>query len=675
MEHISTTTLIVTLIVMVVISAYFSGSETGMMTLNRYRLRHMAKQGNRQAKRVEKLLRKPDRLISLVLIGNNLVNILASALGTIVGMRLYGDAGVAIATGVLTFVVLVFAEVLPKTIAALYPEKVAYPSSLLLAPLQILMMPLVWLLNTITRILMRMMGIKTDIVISGALSKDELRTIVNESRSQISRRNQDMLLSVLDLEKVSVDDIMVPRNDIVGININDDWKSIVRQLTHSPHGRIVLYRDTLDDEIKDRAFFANPVLTGAVDKAKNAGKAVHIMGLLSAGGVHSHEDHIMAMVELAAERGAEKIYLHAFLDGRDTPPRSAESSLKKFEEKFAALGKGRVASIIGRYYAMDRDNRWDRVEKAYDLLTLAQGEFQADTAVAGLQAAYARDENDEFVKATVIRAEGQPDAAMEDGDALIFMNFRADRAREITRAFVNADFDGFARKKVVNVDFVMLTEYAADIKTAVAYPPASLVNTFGEWMAKNDKTQLRISETEKYAHVTFFFNGGVEESFKGEDRILINSPKVATYDLQPEMSSAELTEKLVAAIKSGKYDTIICNYPNGDMVGHTGVMEAAVKAVEALDHCVEEVAKAVESVGGQLLITADHGNAEQMRDPATGQAHTAHTNLPVPLIYVGDKNVKAVEGGKLSDIAPTMLSLMGMEIPQEMTGKPLFIVE
>ncbi|ECH8834411.1 2,3-bisphosphoglycerate-independent phosphoglycerate mutase [Salmonella enterica subsp. enterica] len=441
-------------------------------------------------------------------------------------------------------------------------------------------------------------------------------------------------------------------------------------------GRIV-YQDLtrLDVEIKERTFFANPVLTNAVDQAKNAGKAVHIMGLLSAGGVHSHEDHIMAMVELAADRGAEKIYLHAFLDGRDTPPRSAEASLKKFEDKFAALGKGRVASIVGRYYAMDRDNRWDRVEKAYDLMTLAQGEFQADTAVSGLQAAYARDENDEFVKATVIRAEGQADAAMEDGDTLIFMNFRADRAREITRAFVNADFDGFARKKVVNLNFVMLTEYAADIKTAVAYPPASLANTFGEWMAKNDKTQLRISETEKYAHVTFFFNGGVEEPFAGEERILINSPKVATYDLQPEMSSAELTEKLVAAIESGKYDTIICNYPNGDMVGHTGVMEAAIKAVEALDNCIEQVTKAVESVGGQLLITADHGNAEQMRDPATGQAHTAHTNLPVPLIYVGEKNVKTVEGGKLSDIAPTMLSLMGMEIPQEMTGKPLFIVE
>lgn len=442
-------------------------------------------------------------------------------------------------------------------------------------------------------------------------------------------------------------------------------------------GRIV-YQDLtrLDVEIKQGTFFSNPALTAAVDNATISGKAVHIMGLLSAGGVHSHEDHILAMVELAAQRGAEKIYLHAFLDGRDTPPRSAESSLKRFEDKFAELGKGRVATIIGRYYAMDRDNRWDRVEQAYNLLTQAKGEFQADSAVAGLQAAYARDENDEFVKATVIRAEGQADSAMVDGDALIFMNFRADRAREITRAFVNADFDGFARQKVVQLsDFVMLTEYAADIKTTVAYAPASLANTFGEWMAKHDKTQLRISETEKYAHVTFFFNGGVEESFAGEDRILINSPKVATYDLQPEMSSAELTEKLVAAINSGKYDAIICNYPNGDMVGHTGVFEAAVAAVETLDNCIAQVSEAVESVGGQLLITADHGNAEQMRDPATGQAHTAHTNLPVPLIYVGDKTVKAVDGGKLSDIAPTMLALMGMEIPQEMTGKPLFIVE
>lgn len=439
-------------------------------------------------------------------------------------------------------------------------------------------------------------------------------------------------------------------------------------------GRIV-YQDLtrLDKEIKDGDFFVNPTLVSAVDNAVKAGKAVHIMGLLSAGGVHSHEDHIMAMVDLAAKRGAKAIYLHAFLDGRDTPPRSAESSLKTFSDKFAQLGHGRIASVIGRYFAMDRDNRWDRVQLAYDLLTQAKGEFTAATAVEGLQAAYARDENDEFVKPTVIRAAGEADAAMNDGDALIFMNFRADRARQITRTFTDANFNNFTREKVVNFgDFIMLTEYAADINAACAYPPASLANTFGEWLMKHDKTQLRISETEKYAHVTFFYNGGVEEPFKGEDRILINSPKVATYDLQPEMSSAELTEKLLGAINSGKYDAIICNYPNGDMVGHTGVYDAAVAAVETLDHCIEQVVAAAKANGAQLLITADHGNAEQMRDPATGQAHTAHTSLPVPLIYVGG-DADVVSGGKLSDIAPTMLSLMGMEIPPEMTGKPLFI--
>ncbi|MFI8417839.1 2,3-bisphosphoglycerate-independent phosphoglycerate mutase [Serratia sp. NPDC078593] len=441
-------------------------------------------------------------------------------------------------------------------------------------------------------------------------------------------------------------------------------------------GRIV-YQDLtrLDKEIKDGDFYANPTLTATVDKAVQAGKAVHIMGLMSPGGVHSHEEHILAMVKLAAQRGAKAIYLHAFLDGRDTPPRSAESSLKRFTDEFAKLGAGRIASIIGRYFAMDRDNRWDRVQLAYDLLTQAKGEFHADNAVAGLQAAYARDENDEFVKPTVIQAAGEASAEMQDGDALIFMNFRADRARQITRAFVDADFTGFTRDKVVAfADFVMLTEYAADIKTACAYPPASLVNTFGEWLMKHDKTQLRISETEKYAHVTFFYNGGVEQPFNGEDRVLINSPKVATYDLQPEMSAAELTDKLLSAINSGKYDAIICNYPNGDMVGHTGIYDAAVKAVETLDSCIAQVVDAVKAVDGQLLITADHGNAEQMRDPATGQAHTAHTSLPVPLIYVG-KPATAVNGGKLSDIAPTMLTLMGMEIPQEMTGKPLFIVE
>ncbi|ELM3722903.1 2,3-bisphosphoglycerate-independent phosphoglycerate mutase [Edwardsiella piscicida] len=441
-------------------------------------------------------------------------------------------------------------------------------------------------------------------------------------------------------------------------------------------GRIV-YQDLtrLDKEIKEGDFYNNAALTRAVDDAVAAGKAVHIMGLMSPGGVHSHEDHILAMVDLAAQRGAEAIYLHAFLDGRDTPPRSAESTLKRFTDHFAAIGKGRIASLIGRYYAMDRDNRWDRVELAYDLLTDAKGEFHADNAIDGLQAAYARGENDEFVKPTIIRAAGQADAAMQDGDALIFMNFRADRARQITRAFVNADFDGFARRKIVKLgSFVMLTEYAADIKTECAYPPASLSNTLGEWLMKHNKTQLRISETEKYAHVTFFYNGGVEDPFNGEDRILINSPKVATYDLQPEMSSAELTEKLVSAISSGKYDTIICNYPNGDMVGHTGVYDAAIKAVEALDACMGQVVDAVQKADGQLLITADHGNAEMMRDQESGQPYTAHTNLPVPLIYIG-KQASAVEGGKLSDIAPTMLTLMGMDVPQEMTGKPLFIVK
>lgn len=362
------------------------------------------------------------------------------------------------------------------------------------------------------------------------------------------------------------------------------------------------------------------------------------------------------MVELAAQRGAKAVYLHAFLDGRDTPPRSAESTLKRFTEKFAELGNGRIASVIGRYYAMDRDNRWDRVQLAYDLMVDAKGEFTSDDAVSALQSAYARDENDEFVKPTVIQKAGEPSAAMQDGDVMIFMNFRADRARQITRTFINPEFDGFKRNRVIHFgDFVMLTEYAADIKAHCAYPPESLNNTFGEWLMKHDKTQLRISETEKYAHVTFFYNGGVEQPFTGEDRILVNSPKVATYDLQPEMSSAELTEKLVAAIESGKYDAIICNYPNGDMVGHTGVYDAAVKAIETLDNCIGQVVDAVKRVDGQLLVTADHGNAEQMRDPQTGQAHTAHTSLPVPLIYVG-KHAEAVSGGKLSDLAPPCLA-------------------
>ncbi|MCA2017105.1 2,3-bisphosphoglycerate-independent phosphoglycerate mutase [Vibrio tritonius] len=437
-------------------------------------------------------------------------------------------------------------------------------------------------------------------------------------------------------------------------------------------GRIV-YQDLtrITKAIQDGEFQTNEVLVSAIDKAAKNGKAVHIMGLMSPGGVHSHEDHIYAAVELAAARGAEKIFLHCFLDGRDTPPRSAEASLKRFDELFAKLGKGRTASLIGRYYAMDRDNNWDRVQKAYDLLVEAKGEFTADSAVAGLEAAYAREENDEFVKATVVCAAGQESSAVEDGDTVLFMNYRADRAREITRTFVT-DFAGFERAKFPAIDFVMLTQYAADIPLACAYPPASLTNTYGEWLAKAGKTQLRISETEKYAHVTFFFNGGVETEFNGEDRQIVASPKVATYDLQPEMSSGELTDKLVAAIKSGKYDAIICNYPNGDMVGHTGVYDAAVQACEAVDACVGRIVEAIKEVDGQLLITADHGNAEMMVNPETGGIHTAHTNLPVPLIYVGNKDFEFKEGGKLSDLAPTMLALTDTEIPTEMTGQVLF---
>lgn len=437
-------------------------------------------------------------------------------------------------------------------------------------------------------------------------------------------------------------------------------------------GRVV-YQDLtrITKSIADGDFFSNEALCKAIDTANAAGKAVHVMGLMSPGGVHSHEDQIVAMFELLARKNVSKAYFHAFTDGRDVPPRSAQGSIDKFETIFKKLGTGRFASMIGRYYAMDRDNRWDRVEQAYDLLTQASTQFAPFAcATDALNAAYARDENDEFIQASVI---GEP-VKMEDGDALIFMNFRADRARQISRSFANDDFTGFTRKVRPAINFVMLTEYATDIKAACAFPPSDLKNTLGEWLSSHNKTQLRISETEKYAHVTFFFNGGVENQFPGEDRILVNSPKVKTYDLQPEMSSKELTDKLCAAIESCKYDVIICNYPNGDMVGHTGVYEAAVKACEAVDECIGRVTDSLKKVGGECLITADHGNAERMKDLTTGVAYTAHTNLPVPLIYFG-RQAEAVSGGKLSDLAPTILSLIGMDIPAEMTGKVLFKVK
>ncbi|MCQ3829022.1 2,3-bisphosphoglycerate-independent phosphoglycerate mutase [Microbulbifer elongatus] len=434
-------------------------------------------------------------------------------------------------------------------------------------------------------------------------------------------------------------------------------------------GRVVYQNFTrINKAIEDGDFFKNPAYTAAVDKAIANDGAVHIMGLASEGGVHSHDDHIVAMATLAAQRGAKAVYIHAFTDGRDTPPRSAETPLARLTQVCDALGTARIASIAGRYFAMDRDNRWERVQPVYDLITQGKAEQQADSALAALEAAYARDENDEFVAPTLI---GEP-APLSDGDALIFMNFRPDRARQLTRAFTEADFDGFERAATPKLaDFVMTTEYASSIDAACAFPPEAMVNSFGEYLQNQNKTQLRIAETEKYAHVTFFFSGGREEPYNGEERILIKSPDVATYDLQPEMSAPEVTDKLVAAIESGKFDAIICNYANGDMVGHTGVFEAAVKAVEALDGCVDRVTKAALAAGGEVLITADHGNVEEMFDAGSGQVSTQHSTLPVPFVYVGERDVTMRDGGSLADVAPTMLALMGLPQPVEMNGEPL----
>jgi 2,3-bisphosphoglycerate-independent phosphoglycerate mutase len=439
-------------------------------------------------------------------------------------------------------------------------------------------------------------------------------------------------------------------------------------------GRVIFQNITrIDQAISDGSFNRNPAFTSAIDKACEAGGAVHILGLMSPGGVHSHEQQILAAIRLAAGRGAARIYLHAFLDGRDTPPRSAAASLEKADALFAELGRGRTATIIGRYYAMDRDNRWDRIEAAYRLLTEEYAQYHANTAVAGLEAAYERGENDEFVLPTVIRADGEESARIADNDAVLFLNFRADRARQLTRAFVEPGFKHFERRVLPRLaDFVMTTEYAADIPAHSAFPPEGLDNVLGDYLAQRGGTQLRIAETEKYAHVTFFFSGGREAPFPGEDRELIPSPDVATYDLRPQMSAPELTDRLVAAIRAGKYDLIVCNYANGDMVGHTGVFDAAVKAVEVLDRCLARVEEALLAVGGQALITADHGNCEQMMDYASGQVHTQHTTELVPLVYIGKRPLNFHTGtGKLADIAPTLLALMGLPQPAEMTGTNL----
>jgi 2,3-bisphosphoglycerate-independent phosphoglycerate mutase len=435
-------------------------------------------------------------------------------------------------------------------------------------------------------------------------------------------------------------------------------------------GRVV-YQDLtrINQAIKTGEFRENPVLKQALTHCRTADKSLHILGLLSPGGVHSEQSQIAALCSWAKEAGLSRIYLHAFLDGRDTPPKSAAEPLKTLENCLAGEPEHRIASLIGRFYSMDRDKRWDRVQSAYDLLTSAKCEHQADDAQAALTAAYDRSETDEFVTATVI---GTP-APIQNGDAVVFMNFRADRARELTQAFTDPEFDGFTRAAQPELaHFITLTEYAADLQAEVAFPPDALSDTLGEILSKHNLKQLRISETEKYAHVTFFLNGGVETVFPGEDRILVPSPKeVRTYDEKPEMSAPEVTDKLVEAIKSGTYAGIICNFANSDMVGHTGNFAAAVKAVECVDACLKRITDALNEVGGQCLITADHGNAEMMVNPETGQPHTAHTCEPVPLIYVGPQQLELTEGGVLADVAPTLLNLMGLSQPEAMTGRTL----
>lgn len=440
-------------------------------------------------------------------------------------------------------------------------------------------------------------------------------------------------------------------------------------------GRIVYQELTrITKEIEDGVFFQNEALLRGMKNVKENGSALHLYGLLSDGGVHSHITHLYGLLEMAKREGIDKVYVHCFLDGRDTAPTSGKGFVEALEAKMAELGVGEIATINGRYYAMDRDNRWDRVEKAYRAMTEGVGET-AESAEAAMDATYAKDVTDEFVVPVVIQKEGAPVATIQDKDTIIFFNFRPDRAREITRAFCADDFDGFDRGARKDVTYVCFTEYDVTIPNKdVAFHKVELKNTFGQFLADNGKTQARIAETEKYAHVTFFFNGGVEEPNPGEDRILVKSPKVATYDLQPEMSAYEVCDRLVEAIKSDKYDVIIINFANPDMVGHTGIEAAAIKAIEAVDECVGRTVAALKEADGQMFLCADHGNAEQLVDYETGAAFTAHTINPVPFILVNaDPAYGLREGGCLADIAPTLIELMGMEQPEEMTGKSLLV--
>lgn len=443
-------------------------------------------------------------------------------------------------------------------------------------------------------------------------------------------------------------------------------------------GRIIYQELTrITKSISDGDFFTNPAFMKAVENVKKNNKKLHIFGLLSDGGVHSHFEHIMALIEMAKQSGLKEVYLHAFMDGRDVPPSSGKEFIAQACKRMEEMNFGKIATISGRFYAMDRDNIWERVDKAYQAIADGVGNH-GECPVQVMQDSYDAGVTDEFVIPTVITKDGKPVATVDEGDSIIFANFRPDRARMITRSFIYEDFNGFPRKKgFLHPTFVSMTQYDVTFNDAldVAYKPQSYDNTLGEYLSKQGVTQFRIAETQKYAHVTFFFNGGVEAANSGEDRILIDSPKIATFDMKPEMSAYEVTDKAVDVIKSGKYDVMILNFANCDMVGHTGIMEAAVKAVEAVDECVKRVVDAIISVNGMCLITADHGNADYMFDVNTKEPFTAHTTNPVPLIKIDseEKNnsVALLDGGKLCDIAPTMLDMMGIAIPQEMSGKSL----
>jgi 2,3-bisphosphoglycerate-independent phosphoglycerate mutase len=445
---------------------------------------------------------------------------------------------------------------------------------------------------------------------------------------------------------------------------------------HLGAGRTVKQDFTrISEAVADGTFHNNPVLKPRLQRIAAQNKALHIIGLLSPGGVHSHEDHIFSAIEFAAASGVKQIYFHAILDGRDTPPRSAADSLEALEKKFEEVGVGRTASVVGRYFAMDRNDNWDRIEVAFDLIVDGRAPHQYRTAAIALDDAYNRGESDEFVtSSTIVDARGEV-AKIEDGDSVFFANFRSDRARQLSLAFADSTFNRFRRRRVPQLhEFVTMTSYGEQFNLPTAFEPTDLSNTYGDWVAAQGLRQLRIAETEKYAHVTFFFNGGREKPCTGEDRILIPSPDVATYDLKPEMSAFEVTDALVEAINGRTYDTIICNFANADMVGHTGNFEATTRCIECLDACLDKVIAAARLNGMELLITADHGNAEKMRNVATDQAHTAHTTNLVPLIYIG-REAEMASKGCLSDIAPTMLALMGIEVPNEMTGNSLVLLK